>query len=183
VYVAARPPVQERADGKLRVADVNANTAGAHAIATALGLAVKPVAELATAPGIRTVVMLGDILPGLPSSHVAELAVIALSPFETNVVANAKVALPIAAWAETPGTITNDHGRVQRMHAAFGPPGQALPGWDAVVRLAQATGVKLSWAHARDVFKDMTQAVPAWKSLVWARESRPLALRFAGSRG
>lgn len=69
------------------------------------------------------------------------------------------------------------------MHAAFPAPGQALPGWEAVVRLAQATGVKLAWSHARDVFKDMTAAVPAWKDLKWAREARPLALRFAGSRG
>jgi predicted molibdopterin-dependent oxidoreductase YjgC len=72
------------------------------------------------------------------------------------------------------------------MHAAFAPPGQALPAWEAIVRLAQATAAgagKLSYAHARDVFKDMTQTVPAWSALTWAREARPLALRFAGSRG
>ena len=69
------------------------------------------------------------------------------------------------------------------MHAAFAPPGQAVPGWDAIVRLAQATNVKLAWAHTRDVFKEMTQAVTAWRDLVWTREARPLALRFAGSRG
>jgi predicted molibdopterin-dependent oxidoreductase YjgC len=73
------------------------------------------------------------------------------------------------------------------MHAAFAPPGQALPAWEAIVRLAQATPIgaanKLSFAHARDVFKDMTQTVAAWRSLTWAREARPLALRFAGSRG
>ena len=33
------------------------------------------------------------------------------------------------------------------------------------------------------VFKDMVAQVPAWKGLTWAREARPLALRFAGSRG
>jgi len=45
------------------------------------------------------------------------------------------------------------------------------------------TNVKLTWTHAREVFKDMCAAVPAWSSLTWAREARPLALRFAGSRG
>ena len=39
------------------------------------------------------------------------------------------------------------------------------------------------WSHARDVFKDMVAAVPAWNGLTWAREARPLSLRFAGSRG
>jgi predicted molibdopterin-dependent oxidoreductase YjgC len=79
--------------------------------------------------------------------------------------------------------VTNKDGFVQRMHAAFAPPGQALPAWEAIVRLAQASNAKLSFAHARDVFKDMTQAVAPWKALTWAREARPLALRFAGSRG
>jgi predicted molibdopterin-dependent oxidoreductase YjgC len=69
------------------------------------------------------------------------------------------------------------------MHAAFAPPGKALPGWEAVVRLAQATGVKLVWAHARDVFKDMVAQVPAFAGVTWSREVRPLQLRFAGSRG
>ncbi len=70
---------------------------------------------------------------------------------------------------------------------SFAPPGAALPAWEAIVRLAQATafgtGSQLSYAHARDVFKDMTQTVSAWSALTWAREARPLALRFAGSRG
>jgi hypothetical protein len=33
------------------------------------------------------------------------------------------------------------------------------------------------------VFKDMAAQIPAWKDLTWTREARPLALRFAGSRG
>jgi len=98
-------------------------------------------------------------------------------------VSNAKVALPIAAWAETSGTITNAKGLVQRMHAAFVPPGQAIPGWEAVARIGQLTNTPLAWTHVREVFKDMTAAVGAWSALTWAREARPLALRFAGSRG
>jgi predicted molibdopterin-dependent oxidoreductase YjgC len=69
------------------------------------------------------------------------------------------------------------------MHAAFPPPGQAIAGWEAVVRLAQATGVKMSFTHVREVFVEMTAAVPAWKGIEWVREARPLQLRFAGSRG
>jgi predicted molibdopterin-dependent oxidoreductase YjgC len=69
------------------------------------------------------------------------------------------------------------------MHAAFPAPGHALAGWEVVVRLAGALNTKLSWVHAREVFKDMTAAVKSWNGLTWAREARPLALRFAGSRG
>ena len=89
----------------------------------------------------------------------------------------------LRAWAELAGTVTNRKGLVQRMHAAFPPPGQAIPGWEAVVRLAGATGVKFSWTHAREVFKDMTGKVSELSGHTWVREARPLQLRFAGSRG
>ena len=186
LFVAGKPPVPARADGKLRVADINPNTAGVAAIAQALGLAVKPSLELATAiSGVRAIVMLGDVLPGVDIAKLdnKDVQVIAISAHDRGPISAAKVALPMAAWAETGGTITNNQGHVQRMHAAFPPPGQAVAGWEAIVRLAQATGVKLAWTHAREVFKDMTSKVPAWKDLAWTRDARPLALRFAGSRG
>jgi NADH-quinone oxidoreductase subunit G len=184
VYVAAKPDVPSRADGRLRVADVNPNTRGVALIAEALGLGLSPVGDLL--PDVRTLVLLGSELPGIDHGRLAELPIIAISAHERGPVAAARVALPAAAWAEVAGTITNVNGLVQRMHAAFAPPGQALPAWEAIVRLAQATAIgstKIGFAHAREVFKDMTQTVTAWKALTWAREARPLALRFAGSRG
>jgi NADH dehydrogenase/NADH:ubiquinone oxidoreductase subunit G len=181
VYFAGKPDVPSRADGRLRVADVNPNTAGVKQIAEALGLTAAPVVDLSA--DVRTLVVLGTELPGVDPAKQHELAIIAIAAHERGPVALAKVALPAAAWAEVAGTVTNNKGHVQRMHAAFAPPGQALPAWEAIVRLAQATGGKLAFAHARDVFKDMTQTVTAWKALSWSREARPLALRFAGSRG
>ena len=44
---------------------------------------------------------------------------------------------------------------------------------DAVVRLGHATGHKLGWTHAREVFKDMTAAVPAWSATSNAFPSPP----------
>jgi NADH-quinone oxidoreductase subunit G len=184
VYVAARPDVAGRADGRLRVADVNPNASGVKLIAEALGLSTKPIAQRASE--VRSLILLGCELPGIDASVLSELTIIAISEHERGAVTSAKVALPAAAWAEIAGTVTNAKGIVQRMHAAFAPPGQASPGWEAIVRLSQAAAVgasKISYAHAREVFKDMTQAVPSWKALTWAREARPLALRFAGSRG
>jgi len=178
VVVASRAPVAERADGRLRVADVNPNTAGVTAIANALGLAVAsdPAAELS---GKRVLLVLGEG----EGITVEGIEVIAISAHERGLAAKAKIALPAAAWAECAGTITNHQGRVQRMHPAFPPPGAAIAGWEAVVRLAQATGAKLPWTHVREVFVQMTQEIAAWKELAWTREARPLQLRFAGSRG
>ena len=181
VYVAGRPPVPARADGKLRVADVNPNSAGVKAIAAALNLTTKPSFELD--PQIKAVLALGEVLPGVDPARLKELEYVVISAHERNAVPHAKVALPASAWAEVSGTVTNGKGLVQRMHAAFVPPGQALPGWEVIVRLAGATSAKLTWSHVRDVFKDMTAQVPEWNTLTWAREARPLSLRFAGSRG
>jgi NADH-quinone oxidoreductase subunit G len=185
VFVAARAPVPERADDILRDADVNPNAAGVRAISAA----ARPLAELEAAintGAIRAVVALGNELP-LGASALGRLReldlVVAISWRELELARVAKVALPAAAWAEAAGSITNRQGKVQRMHAAFPPPGQAVPAWEAVVRLAQATGVKLSWGHAREVFKDMVAAVPEFGGSQWGRESRPVQLRFAYSRG
>ena len=185
VFVAGKPPVPARADGRLRVADVNPNAAGVAAIAAGLGLAPAPALELAKAipPTLRALIVLGDVLPGLVPSKLTELEVIAISAHERGPVASARVALPASAWAETSGTVTNAKGHVQRMHAAFAPAGTAIPAWDAIVRLGHALGIKRSWQHAREVFEEMVSTVPAWSGQTWARDVRPLALRFAGSRG
>ena len=150
-------------------------------IAEAFKLAIRPVYDLE--PTVRGLVALGDVIPGVDRARLAELEYVAITSHERGPVIHANIALPTAAWAEVAGTITNAKGMVQRMHAAFAPPGQALPGWEAIVRLAQATNVTLPWTHAREVFKDMIAMVPAWSGLTWVREARPLALRFAGSRG
>jgi NADH-quinone oxidoreductase subunit G len=185
IFMTARPERGDRADGKLRVADVNPNRAGVLALAPTAADVTD--LEIGVNTGaIRAVVFLGHDLPVSETAlrRLRELdAVIALASHERGPVAAAGIALPIAAWAETHGSVTNADGRLQRMHAAFPPPGQAVPGWEAIVRLAGATGAKLTWTAPRDVWKDMTAAVAAWKGAAWGREVRPLALRFAGSRG
>ncbi len=180
VIVGAKALVPARADGRLRQADVNPNTAGVVAITAALGLSTKGAHEPGAFDGVRVLVQLHDVLPG---ADLGKIHVIALASHERGPVTNAKVALPIAAWAELAGTTTNYKNIVQRMHAAFTAPGQALGGWEALVRLAHACGHNFPWTHPREVFKDMTGTVTAWADVVWSREVRPLALRFAGSRG
>ena len=63
----------------------------------------------------------------------------------------AHVALPLAMWAEVDGTITNRQGRVQRLRAgASTPPGEALPGWEILVHLAQRLGVTLELDYRQE---------------------------------
>jgi NADH-quinone oxidoreductase subunit G len=189
VYLGARPAQPDRADDILRDADVNPNSAGVAAITSALGLAIKSTAELESGLGtgaIRALVVLGHDLPigATAEGRLRELdALVVIATHERGPAAAASIGLPMAAWAERSGTITNRQGKVQRMHGAFPGPGQSVPGWEAITRLAATTSVKLSWTSTREVFKDMTGAVKAWSGETWVRDARPLSLRFAGSRG
>ena len=53
----------------------------------------------------------------------------------------ADVLLPIAQYAETPGTLVNAEGRVQRFTAAASPPGQARPAWKVLRMLGNRLGL------------------------------------------
>jgi NADH-quinone oxidoreductase subunit G len=187
LYVTGKPPRPERADAILRDADVNPNHAGVRAIApTAQGLGELEAAINTGA--IRALVVLGNELPlgDAARGRLRELdALVVLAWRELELARAATVTLPVAAWAELGGSITNRQGRVQRLHAAFPPPGQAVPAWEAVVRLAQATGAALPWTHAREVFQEMLAAVAPLRERAapWGREARPIQLRFAYSRG
>jgi NADH-quinone oxidoreductase subunit G len=84
VYVGYKPPVPARADGKLRVADVNPNSEGVKQISGALGLAAMPGIELATniPANLRALVVLGDVLPGVDEGKLKELEVISIATHE-----------------------------------------------------------------------------------------------------
>lgn len=94
----------------------------------------------------------------------------------------ADVVLPIAAWAEVRGTVTNRKGITQPLHPAIQPPGQAVPGWEALVRLAKACGAALSYDTPKQVFSDFAAAAEVDEGS-WGKPVMPVLLRFAGSRG
>ncbi|KAB2908192.1 MAG: hypothetical protein F9K40_04465, partial [Kofleriaceae bacterium] len=133
VFWTARPHRPERADDKLRDADVNPNTAGVKAILGGVGSSgqspgpgvtdndAAALEGAITAGKVKAVVTLGYDLPMSEAGqrHLREVDVVALSSHERGHVKHAAVALPIAAWAETAGSITNRDGTLQRTHAAF----------------------------------------------------------------
>ena len=185
-YLGGRPPVPERADDILRDADVNANRRGVEAIVGAPLAGVRELEEDLAAGGLRGLLVLGHELPlgveALARASALE-ALVVIADSELGVAEKAHVALPSAAWAEMHGTMTNRQGRVQRMHAAFEPPGQALPAWQVLCRLAVASGAALDHESAKGAFLDMKSNVSPFSDAEWGREVLPIQLRFANSRG
>jgi len=186
VYAAGKPPVPGRADKILRDADVNPNTAGVKAIA---GAAVKDLAALEkdiASGALKGLIVLGSDLP-LSEAAVEKAAgldaLVVIAAHERGLVGKAHIALACADWSEIHGTITNRQGKVQRLRAAYPTPGQSLPAWEIIVRLAKKLGATFDYGHPKTVFAAMKQTVPAFAAAEWGPEALTVQLRFATSRG
>jgi len=87
---------------------------------------------------------------------------VVLDAFVTPTSQNAHVALPIASFAETEGTLTNMEGRVQRLHAAVKPPGEAKAGWHVLAELCSRFGVGSAYSSAQAVLREIACVAPRY---------------------
>jgi len=185
LYSGGKRPNPERADDILRDADVNPNRKGVHAILGADAGGISVLEQDLLAGDIKALIVLGDVeLSDEAASAARNLELlVAMSDQTLGLAQAAHVTLPTAAWAEINGTFTNRDGLVQRLHPAFAPPGQALPAWEAIVRLARATTAALDYSTAKSVFKEMVGAVSDFENADWGKPAPIVQLRFAASRG
>lgn len=77
----------------------------------------------------------------------------------------AHVLLPAAAWPEKHGTFTNFADRVQRLHAAVAPLGDARPEWQILKILGKPLGVMIPYLEAEDVFNALAQEIAAFHGM------------------
>ncbi|MGJ6963130.1 molybdopterin-dependent oxidoreductase [Streptosporangium sp. G11] len=77
---------------------------------------------------------------------------------ETN--AYADVVLPGAMWAETEGVMVNSERNLTLLEQAVEPPGQALPDWQIIARVACEMGFEdaFSYSSAEEVFEEIKRA-------------------------
>ncbi len=82
----------------------------------------------------------------------------------------ADVVLPSCIFAEKEGTFTNLQERVQRIHVAYPPKGEALPDWDIFRRIGQRLGMtapELQVNSTEELFEQMKQSSPSMSSVMW----------------
>jgi predicted molibdopterin-dependent oxidoreductase YjgC len=91
----------------------------------------------------------------------------------------ADLVLPTAAFTESDGTFVNGEGRVQRVRKAVEPPGEAMPDWMILCRIAQKLGIDgFNFKKAADIHKEMASLVDGFGSFEKPkREARPLAMK------
>jgi formate dehydrogenase major subunit len=82
----------------------------------------------------------------------------------------ADVVFPASAmWAESEGTVTSSERRVQRVHAALKPPGEARDDIEIVVELARRLGHEWGHPSAEDVWNEVRSLSPVHAGMSYAR--------------
>ena len=189
-YLTGRTPRPERQDDILMHADVNPNTTGARAVVEALAPGkAKGSAQLGAdilSGSLKAVIAIDDKLELDDETRAAfgrlDLLV-TLTSYTTELTELSHVALPIPLWAEVDGTFTNVKGMVQRVRKAIESAGDSRPGWELLRDLGKRLNTALPFPTVKMLFKDMTASVPAFTGAQFGRDSLPVLLRFAGSRG
>jgi formate dehydrogenase major subunit len=86
--------------------------------------------------------------------------------------------LPASAWPEKDGTVTNTNRQVQMGRAALPLPGETRQDWWIVQELARRIGLDWHYQHPRDVYAEMTQAMPSLANITWERLAAESAVTY-----
>ncbi|MBK5289384.1 MAG: NADH-quinone oxidoreductase subunit NuoG, partial [Acidimicrobiia bacterium] len=87
---------------------------------------------------------------------------IAVDTFLTDSTRGADVFLPVTAWGEQDGTVTNVEGRVQRVTRKISADGTAMPDWRVAVELALRLREDFDLATAAEVQDEIARVAPAF---------------------
>jgi formate dehydrogenase major subunit len=90
----------------------------------------------------------------------------------------ADVILPASAFPEKTGTFTNTDRSVQLGRQALDPPGEARQDLWIIVEIAKRLGLEWTYAHPREVFAEMRQAMPSIAGISWERLERDHAVTY-----
>jgi predicted molibdopterin-dependent oxidoreductase YjgC len=89
----------------------------------------------------------------------------------------ADVILPAVSFAEKDGTFTNSDRRVQLIHPAIQPPGEARPDWEIIQDLARrvqkvlgvTSSVGFNFNHPAEVWQEMADLTPPFQGITHER--------------
>src|SRR5918993_1269836 len=98
--------------------------------------------------------------------------------FLTETAKYADVVLPASAWPEKNGTVTNTNRQVQLGRKALPLPGEAREDWWIVQEIARRMGLDWRYRHPRDVFAEMTRAMPSLANITWDRLMRESSVTY-----
>jgi NADH-quinone oxidoreductase subunit G len=154
--------------------DRNPNTNGARL----LGLTNDPganlpaISEAMTSGQVKALVCLGEnpLNFGFSAAQLSNLpAFILMNMLNNEATEYATALFPSAAYAEKRGSMINGKGRLQRLNRAVRPPGLARDDWEILLDLHQALTGSNGIFTIEDVFRQMSESVPALSGLTLSR--------------
>jgi formate dehydrogenase major subunit len=89
--------------------------------------------------------------------------------FLTETARYADVVLPGSSFAEKTGTVVNTERRIQLMHKAIDPPGDARPDLDILIELSNRLGLPTPFKDAAEVMDEIARVTPSWRGVSHAR--------------
>jgi formate dehydrogenase alpha subunit len=89
--------------------------------------------------------------------------------FLTETAELADVVLPAASFAEKDGTVTNTERRVQRMHQAIEPVGEARPDWRVLCDLATRMGYETVYDSPSQILEEIASLTPSYGGIAYDR--------------
>jgi formate dehydrogenase major subunit len=98
--------------------------------------------------------------------------------FLTETACYADVVLPASAWPEKDGTVSNTNRQVQLGRKALKAPGEAREDWAIIQNMARGIGLDWSYAHPREIFAEMGEAMPSLANITWDRLVRESSVTY-----
>jgi NADH-quinone oxidoreductase subunit G len=142
------------------------------AVPKARGLDALGMLEAASHDRIGALVLLGaDPIADCPDATLAAAGitgarfVIAVDTMLTESNRRADVFLPVTAWGEQDGSVTNLEGRVQRVTRKISPDGTSMPDWRVAAELALRLREDFDLATADEVQDEIARIAPAFAGL------------------
>ena len=169
--VVFQRPKSGDSDALLMQADKSPNAKGAQALGLSEG--AEGLLEKATQKQLRVLVVFTQDLTTLfaearvkdAAQHLELLVFIGTNANRTAELAH--VVLPSTVYAEKDGTFTNVQGRVQRIHAALHPWGEAKPDWQILCELASKLGVSVTFADVASIVAELAKSEAAFYGLTY----------------
>jgi NADH-quinone oxidoreductase subunit G len=166
-------PRTAEGDDILLSADRNPNSNGAHLILGKGAGAILPEIKEAIVSGeIRALISLGEnpLRLGITNEIIERLPVyIVMDLLSNETTGFATVVLPSLGFAEKRGSMINGKGRLQRLNRAVRGPGQARDDWEILRDLLQALTGGNGIYTIEDIFRQMSEAIPAFSGLTLSR--------------
>ncbi len=136
------------------------------------GMSAQEIAQAALSGRLKGLIAAGTDLRGMLGDQAVALAeklewLVVVSDRTHDLWSKATVALPIAVYAERPGTFTNVNGLVQKFERALSPRGSSQPQWRIWQNLAQRLGAKWHYEDEYAVYRDLAKGKAEYEALNW----------------